>query len=203
MADYYLEKNRRKRKNIRRKKKQREKIFLATFFCICMIVGFGLMVFAVKHAREFENVRDTKAAGLGDEKSTTKNVDDIDDDSWQMLMDDKVNDLLAQGYTEADAKKESKNWVAVPGTSEHHLGLAVDINSDVDINDPNASDQTEILYQWLKENAHRYGFILRYPPGKEDITGVNYEPWHYRYVGVENAEKIYESGLTLEEYLGN
>ena len=121
----------------------------------------------------------------------------------QMLMDDKVNDLLAQGYTEADAKKESKNWVAVPGTSEHHLGLAVDINSDVDINDPNASDQTEILYQWLKENAHRYGFILRYPPGKEDITGVNYEPWHYRYVGVENAEKIYESGLTLEEYLGN
>lgn len=120
------------------------------------------------------------------------------------LLKDKEQELLSQGnvMTEAEAEEEAKKWVAMPGTSEHQLGLAVDINSMIDYNDPDPASTEEMLYQWLAENAHHYGFILRYPMDKTDITGMNYEPWHYRYVGEENAEKMYESGLTLEEYLG-
>ena len=74
------------------------------------------------------------------------------------------------------------------------LGLAVDINSI-------SGEQEFDIYRWLADNAHRYGFILRYPEGKEAITGIAYEPWHYRYVGKAAAEEIYDTGLTLEEYL--
>jgi len=87
-------------------------------------------------------------------------------------------------------------WVAIPGTCEHELGLAVDINADKE------QSSNEEVYNWLAENAWRYGFILRYPKGKEDITGIDYEPWHYRYVGKEVAKEIYEEGITLEEYVG-
>ena len=87
-------------------------------------------------------------------------------------------------------------WVAIPGTCEHALGLAVDINADKE------QSSNEEVYNWLAENAWRYGFILRYPKGKEDITGIDYEPWHYRYVGKEVAKEIYEEGITLEEYVG-
>lgn len=119
----------------------------------------------------------------------------------EQLLNEKIEELLARGYSEEDSEAEAKTWVAVPGTSEHHLGLAIDINSDLDVNNPDPAASEVELQQWLKDNSYRYGFILRYPLGKEKITGVNYEPWHFRYVGVENAEKIYESGLTLEEYL--
>ena len=85
--------------------------------------------------------------------------------------------------------------MAVPGTSEHQLGLSVDINADTSVCSKDA------VYSWLAENSYKYGFIFRYPSGKEDITGVINEPWHYRYVGKEAAEKIYESELCLEEYL--
>jgi len=87
-------------------------------------------------------------------------------------------------------------WVAIPGTCEHELGLAVDINADKE------QSSNEEVYNWLAENAWRYGFILRYLKGKEDITGIDYEPWHYRYVGKEVAKEIYEEGITLEEYVG-
>ena len=119
----------------------------------------------------------------------------------EQLLNEKIEELLARGYSEGDAEAEAKTWVAVPGTSEHHTGLAVDINSEATPGTANPSEVSEPLYQWLEDNSYRYGFILRYPPGKEDITGVNYEPWHYRYVGVENAEQIHEDGFTLEEYL--
>ena len=119
----------------------------------------------------------------------------------ETLLADKEAELIAEGYTEADAETEAKSWIAEPGTSEHHTGLAVDINSEATPGTADPSEVSEPLYQWLEDNSYRYGFILRYPPGKEDITGVNYEPWHYRYVGVENAEQIHEDGLTLEEYL--
>jgi len=80
------------------------------------------------------------------------------------------------------------------GHSEHHTGLAV----DVVINDYSVLDTEE--YQWYKDRAHEYGFIIRYPEGKENITGYKYEPWHLRYVGPEIAKGVYESGLTYEEY---
>lgn len=87
---------------------------------------------------------------------------------------------------------------AKPGHSEHQTGLALDVegsNKDYD----NFENSKEFI--WMKNNAHKYGFILRYPKGKEHITGFKYEPWHYRYVGIEVAKYIYENNLTLEEYL--
>ena len=90
--------------------------------------------------------------------------------------------------------------MAVPGTSEHQLGLAVDIIASsyqvLDEAQENTAEQ-----QWLMANAHHYGFILRYPSEKSAITGIGYEPWHYRYVGKAAAKEIFEQGLCLEEYL--
>ena len=114
----------------------------------------------------------------------------------QELMDEKVNSFLAQGYSKSEAKSEAKKWVAGVGYSEHQTGLAVDINAD----GVNSSGQQ--VYAWLADNAWKYGFILRYPEDKTEITKTDYEPWHYRYVGKEAAKEIYESGLCLEEYIG-
>ena len=107
----------------------------------------------------------------------------------------KISPELRAIYdTVHDAQQMALDYVAVPGTSEHELGIAADINSQDGNTDWN-------VYAWLKDNAHNYGFILRYPEGKEDITGIDYEPWHYRYVGEEAAREIYERQITLEEYL--
>ena len=110
------------------------------------------------------------------------------------VMADKIKAYQAEGYSKQAAEEEAKNWVAAPGHSEHQTGLCVDIN---------ARDESRMneIYQWLAENAWEYGFILRYPADKEDITNVSYEPWHYRYVGREAAAEIQQSGLCLEEYL--
>ena len=116
----------------------------------------------------------------------------------QSLMDQEVEDYISQGYSEADAGEMAEQWVAVPGTSEHQLGLAVDISMD-----DNGSQSAVDVWQWLMENSYKYGFILRYPEDKTEITGIAYEPWHYRYVGKEAAEDIYRRGVCLEEYLGN
>lgn len=115
----------------------------------------------------------------------------------QSLMDDKIMEYKAQGYSAAKAQELAEEWVAVPGTSEHQLGIAVDINADT------AKSTSDEVYEWLNKNSYQYGFILRYPPDKTDITGTIYEPWHYRYVGVEAATEIYTQGICLEEYLEN
>ena len=112
----------------------------------------------------------------------------------QEVWDTRVDYYLSWGYSNEGAVAETEKYVAVPGTSEHQLGLAVDIN---------AADGNEWgVYYWLSVHAHEYGFILRYPQGKEYITGYEYEPWHYRYVGEYAATYMYNNGLTLEEYLG-
>ena len=86
---------------------------------------------------------------------------------------------------------------APPGHSEHQTGLAVDVmGSNLDYDEFESS----IEFSWMQENAHKYGFILRYPKGKEEITGFKYEPWHYRYVGIQTATYLYTNNLTLEEY---
>ena len=97
--------------------------------------------------------------------------------------------------------KETKDSTAFPGRSEHNIGLAVDIVSST-YTQLDQKQETTPEAKWLAENCYKYGFILRYPNGKTDITGIIYEPWHYRYVGVEDATKITELGVTLEEYLG-
>lgn len=112
----------------------------------------------------------------------------------------QVNLLVAQGLSQADAEKQAAVITAPPGTSEHNLGLSADIQSRSSQDYSDTYDQTDEA-KWLLENAANYGFILRYPKDGESITGFSYEPWHYRYVGVDQAQKIKASGLTLEEYL--
>ena len=112
----------------------------------------------------------------------------------QEILDDKIQAYINEGYSRARAEKTAQEWVALPGTSEHQLGGAVDINAD------KSKCSNERVYEWLAENAYKYGFILRYPPGKRENTGISYEPWHYRYVGEEVAEEIYEREICLEEY---
>ncbi|WP_243095179.1 M15 family metallopeptidase [Lachnotalea sp. AF33-28] len=116
------------------------------------------------------------------------------------LYQKKVKEFKAQGLALKAAKEEAARVVALPGTSEHHLGLAVDI-VDMNYQQLDTHQETTKVQKWMKENSWRYGFILRYPSGKSDITGIIYEPWHYRYVGKEAAAEIYEQGICLEEYL--
>ena len=92
----------------------------------------------------------------------------------------------------------ANKYVAKPGKSEHQSGLAIDIT-----NEARCFDKTSTEARWLANNAHRFGFILRYLEGKEDITGYNYEPWHIRYVGKDAAKEIHERNITLEEYLNH
>ena len=117
------------------------------------------------------------------------------------LYNKKVESYVMQGYSYENAKEQAGQVVAVPGTSEHHLGLALDFVSS-EYRKLDEKQENTKGFQWLEEHSWEYGFILRYPNGETDITGIIYEPWHFRYVGLEAAKEITESGLTLEEYLG-
>ncbi len=116
------------------------------------------------------------------------------------LFNNEVAEWKAAGYSQTEAEIKASTEVARPGTSEHHLGLAADILSDGVFSLEESFENTE-AFKWLKTHCAEYGFILRYPKEKEEITGVIYEPWHYRYVGVEAATEIMSRGLCLEEYL--
>ena len=105
------------------------------------------------------------------------------------------------GLSAADAKTVVLSYSAYPGTSEHQTGLCVDFMTSTMADLDNTFARTD-AFAWLSGNAYRFGFILRYPEGKEEITGYTYEPWHYRFVGREAATDIYFGKLTLEEYLG-
>lgn len=119
----------------------------------------------------------------------------------QTLYSNQVNAYLAQGYPQQKAEEEAGKWVAVPNTSEHQTGLAVDI-VDISYQILDEKQEDTAVQKWLMENSWKYGYILRYPNEKSEITGIYYEPWHYRYVGKDAAEEIYEQGICLEEYLG-
>lgn len=118
----------------------------------------------------------------------------------QSLYEDKVQRVMEEGHAREHAELIAATEVARPGTSEHHTGLAVDI---IDKEYPvlDETQEQRPTQQWLMENSWKYGFVLRYPTGKTEITGIIYEPWHYRYVGREYAREIYESGLCFEEWL--
>lgn len=121
-----------------------------------------------------------------------------------------INRLMAQGYTKEEATAQAQKEIALPGCSEHNSGLALDIVSDnYWSNHDGLYDDFENYpqFKWLVENSWKYGFILSYPKGKENITGFIYEPWHYRFVGLEHAKKIHEvyeetgEFLTVNEYI--
>ena len=118
----------------------------------------------------------------------------------QMLWDNSIREQMDVGLSEEQARELISQTLALPGHSEHNLGLAVDFGTEY------ADDVEDDFYssnqgRWLCKNAAHYGFILRYPRMKEHITGISYEPWHYRYVGTEAAEIIQKSGICLEEFL--
>ena len=121
-------------------------------------------------------------------------------DKQEELFSNKVQAYLDQGYSLEEAEESAAHWVARPGTSEHQAGLAVDI---VDANYQSLDEQQQEtpVQSWLMEHCAEYGFILRYPVDKSELTGVGYEPWHYRYVGEAAAKEIMEQGICLEEYV--
>ena len=116
------------------------------------------------------------------------------------LFNKQVERNLKKGYSQEEAERLAATVVAVPGTSEHHSGLAVDI---IDTSLWALEEEQADLpgQQWLMEHCWEYGFVLRYPKDKTDVTGIIYEPWHYRYVGKELAKELHDLGLTLEEYM--
>lgn len=127
----------------------------------------------------------------------------------KMASSEGINYLGTSGYRSYKSQKEiyynrvksqglkkANEYVAKPGTSEHQTGLCIDLT-----NEDRWFVEVTKEAKWLKENAHKFGFILRYPKGKEDITGKKFEPWHIRYVGEDIAKYIYENNLTLEEYV--
>lgn len=111
------------------------------------------------------------------------------------LFNNKVAEFVRIGKTQEEAEILTHRVINKPNESEHNLGLAVDFNT------VNLSFEKTNVFKWLKENAKEYGFVLRYTKEKEDITGVSYEPWHWRYVGKEHAQKMEELGMCLEEYV--
>lgn len=118
----------------------------------------------------------------------------------ETLYNRKTAACQAQGLSIESAMEEAKRWVARPGSSEHHTGLAVDIvTPSYQVLDSGFVGTAAA--QWMAEHSAEYGFILRYPQGKEELTGVAWEPWHFRYVGIENAKKIYKEEICLEEFL--
>ncbi len=150
--------------------------------------------------RSFEKQKSLYQTYLNDEMNT------ISKDAYAVLGFDYIminyleKDIDTLSMT--DANKVVLSYSAYPGTSEHQTGLCVDfITSDMGKDLTVAFEDTE-AFDWLSENAYRFGFILRYPKDKTDITGYSYEPWHYRFVGREAATDIYMGNLTLEEYLG-
>ena len=115
-----------------------------------------------------------------------------------------IQENMDEGLTEEEATEKAKEYLTEPGYSEHHTGLALDIVGDEWIMEGNGlvpEYDTQDSQEWLMEHMTDYGFILRYPENKEDLTGILYESWHFRYVGKENAEFITENDLALEEYI--
>lgn len=108
---------------------------------------------------------------------------------------------LFNRYVQRDGEELASTYSARPGHSEHQTGLAFDLGGEDSEKLLSAAFSDTEEGGWLAENAHHFGFILRYPDGKTDITGYTYEPWHFRYVGEEHADYIHQHGLTLEEYL--
>ena len=143
-------------------------------------------------------LEDCRAAGLSPAVCSAYRTEE----TQARLYANKVDRLMAQGMSEDKARTEAARSVAVPGTSEHQLGLAVDLvdNHNWSLDESQASMPAQ---QWLIKHSWEYGFILRYPGDKGELTGIIYEPWHYRYVGKEAARVIHQQGLCLEEYLAH
>ena len=113
----------------------------------------------------------------------------------EKLYNNRINEYLKLGLKKEEAESLTLKYINKPGESEHNLGLAVDFNR------VNEDFKNTKAFEWLSKNAKDYGFVMRYPEEKANITGIEYEPWHWRYVGKENAYKMNELNMCLEEYI--
>ncbi len=120
----------------------------------------------------------------------------------ESLYNTYVSNYMAQGMTREQAEAQASRTSSRPGESEHHTGLCFDFITKSMGGNLDRRFENTLAYAWLKDNAHLYGFILRYPEDKVSVTGYDYEPWHYRFVGRDAAVKIHDAGISLEEYLG-
>ena len=121
-------------------------------------------------------------------------------DTQAALFQREVQNWLDRGYIQEEAERQAAVWVARPGTSEHQTGLAVDI-VDLSYQVLDKGQEGTPVLQWLMAHCWEYGFIQRSPTDQSGLTGIGYEPWHYRYVGPDAAREIFQQGLCLEEYL--
>ncbi len=158
-------------------------------------IGNGKSLNATAYSHLKDMFADMKKAGLkvtvaSGYRSYTKQ---------KSLFDRKIKAIQAQypKYTKQQVYDKAATIVAIPGTSEHQTGLSVDVTKDGTLEQSFGKTKEGI---WIAENCHKYGFIIRYPKNKESVTKIIYEPWHLRYVGIENAKKIHASGLSMEEY---
>lgn len=152
---------------------------------------------------------DSRAAGYFTDMLNAAKADGIDllvvsayrtIEYQQTNFDNSVQSRVDGGMSYDDAYADTLAEVAMPGESEHNAGLALDIMcEDYTSMEDDGFENTD-AFRWLDKHAHEYGFILRYPKGKQDVTGIIYEPWHYRFVGLYYANEIKQSGLCLEEY---
>ncbi len=163
--------------------------------------GYEITLKNIDASRQFDSraigylnsmVSDARKAGATNlwSQSTYRSVE-----TQKSIYNNKVNQFLKQGKSEEEAKRLTEQTINKPGYSEHNLGLAVDFNY------VNYDFENTKAFSWLVENAENYGFILRYKKEKESITNVKYEPWHWRYVGVENAKEMNRLNMCLEEYV--
>lgn len=145
--------------------------------------------------RILKSMNDMVNAAYADGVSLWVNSGYRSKESQSRLFEQEIQQNLQKGMDQSEAEEAAKKLVMPAGYSEHQTGLVIDINGvDPDFYQTKA-------YEWMSAHAAEYGFIERYPKNKESITGIDFEPWHYRYVGVENAKLISASGLCLEEYV--
>lgn len=156
--------------------------------------GYYVDARCVQQARQM--LEDCRAAGISPVICSAYRTWDKQEELYQ----NEVAAYMALGVPREEAEVRAARAVAVPGTSEHQTGLALDLVDEQNWN-LDASQESTPTQQWLMEHSWEYGFVLRYPNQKSEVTGIIYEPWHYRYVGQETARVLREQGMCLEEYL--
>lgn len=165
-------------------------------------VAQNLTSTSVPHANDASRVSQTIEPALESmiKAASSEGYDLILSSAYRSVADQQA---LYENFVQTKGKAMADLYVAKPGTSEHHIGLAVDLadkDSKCEV-DSNACNLSEASAAWLAKNAYKFGFILRYPEGKKPITGISYEPWHYRYVGKPFAKILQNSDVTLDEVL--
>ena len=161
-------------------------------------VNLNLVTFQEKQIADtiYNDLKDMYNAALNDNIILKINNAYRSKQEQTEIFNEKMQKYINEGYSKEKAYKQTILTVQKPGYSEHETGLAIDFSNQ------GHYDENEKMWIWLKNNAYKYGFILRYPEDKYEITKIDYEPWHYRYVGKKHAKKITEKNITLEEYLG-